>query len=194
MEILKFVGDLSIQDALILEQYAACNEVLEFGSGGSTQIFAQRAESVVSIETDPTWVKRTEDNLALLDNAVPVRFVPYDLFNYQGNFDVIFVDGVPDKRLDFAKHAWSCLKSGGCMIFHDTRRFEYFREAAWIIQLHFDEISRVDINKDESNMTVIGKRIKPLPYENWNETEGKPRWAYGAAERPEGEGLWELKD
>ena len=80
------------------------------------------------------------------------------------------------------------------MIFHDTRRFEYFKEVAWIMQLHFGEISRVEINKDESNMTVICKRIEPLPYENWNETEGKPEWAYGAVERPEGEGLWTLND
>ena len=191
---LRFVGDLSIQDARILDQYAACNDVLEFGAGGSTQIFAQRAESVVSVETDPAWIERTQTNLAVIENAVPVRFVPYDLFTYNDSYDVIFVDGIPSKRLDFAERAWSCLKPGGCMIFHDTRRFEYFKEAAWIMQLHFDEISRVDINKDESNMTVIGKRINPLPYENWNETEDKPRWAYGAEQRPEGEGLWELKD
>ena len=39
-------------------------------------------------------------------------------------------------------------------------------------------------------MTLIYKSEEPLYYENWNETEGKPLWAYGNGEIPEGEGLW----
>lgn len=189
---LQFIGDLSIEDAMILEQYASCNTILEFGVGGSTQIFAQRAEKVVSVETDPAWVEKTKRNLALLENAVPVEFVMYDQFTYQGSFDIVFVDGVPEKRLEFAEQAWECLKPGGTMIFHDTRRFEYLKEAAWIMQLRCHEIWRMDINKDDSNLTLIHKRSKPLVYVNWNEKEGKPAWAYGIGERPEGEGLWQM--
>lgn len=191
---IQFVGDLSIEDARILSEHSSCEHVLEFGVGGSTQIFAQSAQSVVSVETDPKWVLRTKENLALLEEPVSVSFVPYDLFNYQGSFDLIFVDGIPEKRLQFAERAWSCLKPGGVMIFHDTRRFEYFREAAWIIQLHFSEIKDVEINKNDSNLTLIHKRKEPLHYVNWNEIEGKPAWAYGKADRPEGEGLWEMND
>lgn len=191
---LQFVGDLSIDDARILERYAAENTVLEFGVGGSTQIFAQRADKVVSVETDPAWVERTKRNLALLEDAVPVTFVMYDQFTYQGVFDVVFVDGIPEKRLEFAERAWDCVIPGGCMIFHDTRRFEYLKEAAWIMQLHCLEIWEMEINKDDSNLTILHKRRKPISYVNWNETEGKPAWAYGIGERPEGEGLWTLND
>lgn len=187
---LHFIGDLSIQDANVLEHYSKDRRVLEFGSGGSTQIFAQRAKSIISVETDPVWICKTQDNLKLLSNSTPVLFVPYHSFTNEGQFDLIFVDGVPDKRLEFAQNAWRCLRPNGVMIFHDTRRFEYFKEAAWMLQTYFSEIGRVEINFQNSNMTVIQKRENPLFYVNWNVSEGKPLWAYGAAERPDGEGLW----
>jgi len=189
-EPLQFIGDLSLLDATVLRSYGFSSRVLEFGSGGSTQIFAQSADEVVSVETDPVWIARTQNNLNLLKYHNPVKFVPYDLFKYEGSFDVVFVDGVPSKRLDFAIRAWNCLKPGGCMIFHDTRRFEYFKEAAWIMQLHFLEIKDISVNHADSNMTVINKRNATLEYVNWNETENKPKWAYGIGDLPEGEGLW----
>ena len=188
---IKFVGDLSLQDANILAKWSTYNDVLEFGSGGSTQIFAQCAKSVVSVETNPTWVKKTEDNLRLIDGLCPVQFVPYDLFLYNQKFNFIFVDGVLDKRLNFAIKSWSCLKVGGCMIFHDTRHFDNFKEAAWLMQLMFAEISNVYVNHNDSNMTIIVKR-EPIQYVNWNETENKPKWAYGIGDKPEGECLWTL--
>lgn len=187
-----FIGDLSNSDARTLYEVARHKSVLEFGVGGSTQLFAQSAASVVSVDTDPVWVKRTKDNLALLPEHTLVDFQEFDLFDYRGEYDVIFVDGTPDKRLEFAKAAWPCLKKNGTMIFHDTRRFEYFREVAWIVQLHFAEISSVDINKNDSNLSLIHKRVAPKHYENWNEVEGKPLWAVGYGERPEGAGLWEV--
>ena len=192
--LIKFIGDLSIEDAWSLADMAQGRRVLEFGSGGSTQIFAQVAKLVTSVETDPTWIARTKDNLALLGEHAPVEFVPFDLFTCRAEYDVIFVDGVPDKRLEFAQATWPCLSKGGSMIFHDTRRFEYFREAAWVMQLHFSEISTVLINENDSNLTLIGKRDEPLHYVNWNDVEGKPLWAYGKADRPEGASLWPLRD
>lgn len=39
-QILNFVGDLSNEDANILIEFACGNKILEFGSGGSTQLFA----------------------------------------------------------------------------------------------------------------------------------------------------------
>lgn len=189
--VIQFIGDLSIEDAMVLEQQSFMNSVLEFGVGGSTQIFAQNAERVLSIDTDAGWIERTKKNITLLDKTrCNVEFRFYDEFDFSGLFDVVFVDGAPEKRLEFAERAWKCLTPGGTMIFHDTRRFEYFKEAAWIMQLFFTEIKNVRVNYKDSNLTVIHKRMEPLAYVNWNETEGKPAWAYGAAERPDGEGLW----
>tara|TARA_R110000868_G_scaffold19150_5_gene82794 strand:+ start:5624 stop:5863 length:240 start_codon:yes stop_codon:yes gene_type:complete len=79
------------------------------------------------------------------------------------------------------------------MVFHDTRRFADFQNAAWVAQLFYTEVKTIEVNANDSNLTLIYKR-KPLTYVNWNETEGKPRWAYGGEDMPEGEGLWEITD
>lgn len=184
------MGDLSVQDAKVLRRLAKEKSVLEFGVGGSTQIFAQVSKSTLSLDTDSSWIDKTAHNMSLLPSHNPVGMILYDQYDFSGSYDVIFVDGIPEKRLEFAKRAWGCLAHGGVMLFHDTRRFEYFREAAWIIQLYFSEIESIQVNDQDSNITVIKKRDRPLLYENWNETEGKPAWAYGIGERPEGEGLW----
>ena len=193
---LEFVGDLSISDAERLFSLGQeSTHILEFGVGGSTQIFAQcNPIKLVCIETDPAWVTKTQSNLQRIShkNWTAPAFVPYDLFKHEGRFDLIFVDGAPEKRLDFAMRAWPILDTGGKMVFHDTKRFEYFREAAWVIQSFFNEVSRVDVNVDGSNLTIIEKG--PFQsYENWNLNERKPMWAYGNGEIPEGEGLWKME-
>jgi precorrin-6B methylase 2 len=194
---MEFVGDLSIQDAKVLTSLGKrATHILEFGSGGSTQIFAQcNPVKLVSVETDPAWIKRTKINLSLIshDKWTKPEFLPYDLFKQEGVFDLIFVDGVPDKRLDFAMKAWAVLDTGGHMIFHDTRHFNHFREAAWVVQSFFGEIRKVSMNEDDSNLTIIEKGPL-LAYQNWNYTEGKPLWAYGAEPMPEGAKLWKIDD
>lgn len=193
---LEFVGDLSNQDARDLAALGSVSaRILEFGVGGSTQIFAQcKPVKLVCVETDPKWVAKTQSNLNLISHGdwTAPEFVPYDLFKVEGSFDLIFVDGVPNKRLEFAMKAWPLLHSGGYMVFHDTRHFHYFKEAAWVMQSFFGEIRNVCINLDESNLTIIEKGPL-LTYENWNYTEGKPLWAYGAEPMPEGEKLWKLE-
>lgn len=192
----QFVGDLSIQDAKTLVGLGSkSTHILEFGVGGSTQIFAQcKPVKLVCVDTDPAWVARTQANLQRISHTdwTAPAFIPYDLFKYEGVYDLIFVDGVPEKRLEFAMRAWPILDTGGKMIFHDTRRFEYFREAAWVMQSFFNEVSRVDVNVDGSNLTIIEKGSVRI-YENWNLTEGKPLWAYGSGDIPEGESLWKME-
>lgn len=191
---IEFVGDLSREDAKVLARYGKeSRQILEFGCGGSTQILAQCCpQTFVSVETDNSWIKRTKDNLSRISHTdwTSPTFVPYDLFK-SGEFDLIFVDGIPDKRLDFAMHTWPMLKSGGYMIFHDTRRFEYFKNLAWVMQSFFNEIGHVGVNESDSNMSVIYK-TDPVQYVNWNLTENKPLWAYGAENMPEGASLWKI--
>lgn len=191
---IEFVGDLSIEDAKVLKFFCDHNSrVLEFGSGGSTQIFAQcLPQKIVSVETDHSWIERTRENLNKIShkNWTAPQFVPYDFFD-SGDFNLIFIDGVPEKRLEFAMRAWPMLDVGGCMIFHDTRRFEYFKNMAWVMQSFFNEICTVEVNISGSNMSIIYKS-DPVQYVNWNMTEGKPLWAYGAQPMPEGASLWKM--
>jgi precorrin-6B methylase 2 len=194
MDQIEFVGDLSLSDARELARLGSgANNILEFGVGGSTQIFAQCCPKIfVSIDTDRAWIERTSENLKKISHekwTVPwLDNYPYTPDQF---FDLIFVDGHPSKRLDFAMQVWSHLKVGGKMVFHDTRRFEYFRELAWVMQSFFKEVSKVEINVSGSNLSVITK-CAPVHYENWNFTENKPMWAYGAAEMPEGEALCKI--
>jgi hypothetical protein len=57
-----------------------------------------------------------------------------------------------------------------------------------------NEISMIEVNVaasngKSSNMTVIHKK-KLEPYENWNEVEGKPAWAFGGAPFTEENDFW----
>jgi predicted O-methyltransferase YrrM len=188
---ISFVGDLSQNDAIVLSRLGdQFKKILEFGVGGSTQIFAQCEPDILHcIDTEQYWIDRTEKNLHRLsyDGWKRPNFSIYseELPSPGQMYNLIFVDGVPEKRLEFAMKAWPALESGGVMVFHDTRRFEYFKEAAWVMQSFFGEIRNVAVNPSSSNLTVIHKG-KLLQYENWNLNEGKPMWAYGKGEMPTG--------
>jgi len=195
----KFIGDLSLQDADVLAKYARqSSSILEFGTGGSTQIIAQCNTGInISIETDPEWIAVTQRRLTQLD-ATPVEFYSYadlSIATQNKTFDLIFVDGVDYLRREFAINMWPLLNINGVMIFHDTRRFNDFQNAAWVAQLFFNEISSIDVNAiasngKSSNMTILHKKVNE-PYENWNQTEDKPLWAYAAESNSEDLPLWE---
>ena len=190
MQGFQFVGDLSMEDANILARLGKKSKyILEFGVGGSTQIFSQCfPDRFVAVETDPNWIDLTAKRLEMIENRKNPKFVSYGLCE-KDQYDLIFVDGVDHLRREFAINTWTWLQVGGIMVFHDTRRFADFQNAMWVAQLNFSEVSRVDVNAENSNLTLIHKQ-KSLPYVNWNNTEDKPAWAYGNANIPEGEGLW----
>jgi len=180
----KFIGDLSIEDADVIYNLGWHSEnILEFGAGGSTQIFSQCNPNILySVETDPLWIAVTERRLQKVSGTKAVFFEDYRMIPPM-NFDLIFVDGVDHLRREFAIEMWSRLNVNGVMIFHDTRRFIDFQNAAWVAQLFHNEISRIDVNAaatngKSSNMTVIYKK-EHEPYVNWNIEEGKPFHAYG---------------
>ena len=196
---IKFIGDLSLQDADVLSEYGKKSKtVLEFGVGGSTQILSQcGCESITCIETDPYWIDLTSKRLAQIDNASKVEFFSYDQLDAvvaDKQYDLIFVDGIDYLRRDFAVKTWQNLKVNGIMLFHDTRRFEDFQNSTWVAQLYFNEISKIDVNiaasnGKSSNMTIIHKKSFE-PWENWNYTENKPLWAYGKEPKVEDLPLW----
>lgn len=191
---IRFIGDLSLEDASILALYGKKSKsIIEFGAGGSTQILSQcLPDKFVSVETSKYWIERTKSNLDKINIKTPPEFKDYGIYGEE-NYDLIFVDGIDDFRRDFAINHWKVLNFGGVMIFHDTRRFLDFQNVAWVAQLFYKEISRIDVNYENSNMTIIHKR-DPLEYVNWNLNEGKPLWAYGIGEPEGGNGLWEIND
>jgi precorrin-6B methylase 2 len=184
---IRFIGDLSLEDADLLAGYARRSKtILEFGAGGSTQIMSQcGAARILSVETSEHWIQLTQQRLEQIADRTLVEFSGYRT-DFDEMFNLVFVDGVDHARRQFAIDTWRNLRAGGVMIFHDTRRFQDFQNAAWVAQLYYNEISRVDVNAPasngrSSNSTVLHKKPHE-PYVNWNETENKPAWAYGISD------------
>jgi len=90
---------------------------LELGGGNSTEFWAQRAKSVLTLETDPEWAR------ALSANAFPnveVRHMPADQIEAgmraaAGPFDAIVID-ISASRYRCAKAALGLLKPGGFIL------------------------------------------------------------------------------
>lgn len=189
---IKFIGDLSLEDADVLAQYGKQSiNILEFGTGGSTQIFAQCLPSkLISLDTvetgGDTWINVTKSRILSLENKTVPEF--FDLFDFLKNipeldYDLIFVDGIWWQRKPFADATWSFLKVGGVMMFHDTRRKIDSDNAIDFAKEHFEEIKSIETNAaasngKTSNITVIHKKIKES-YVNWQDVENKPKWSYG---------------
>lgn len=180
-----FIGDLSIEDASVLEFFGMTSpRILEFGAGGSTQLFAQCQPSVlISVETSQEWIDKTKRNIQRVQPCTDPVFVQYGS-HPRSTYDLIFVDGVWDFRLNFAKSTWPLLEKDGVMIFHDTRRWFDAHNVFDMAKVFWDEIDSIEMNYVNSNCAVIQKREK-VEYVNWNYSEGKPLWAYGIGEPPE---------
>jgi len=204
----RWIGDLSLEDAEVLATYSMkAAQILEFGAGGSTQIFAQcikqRSTSrVISVETDPAWITLTQSRINELKAITPVQFISYEeieTVTKDLKFDLILVDGIDYLRREFGINSWKLLADDGVMVFHDTRRFPDFQNAAWVAQLYFNEIKQIEVNVaansngKASNITIIHKKLA-APYVNWNYTENKPLWSYGMPGQPTDQQLWSLNN
>ena len=184
LENLKWSGDLSLEDSDLLANYARrSKKILEFGSGGSTQIFSQLCKNVISVETSSSWVDIVKKRLYNISPDLLVTFKNYSDTIYEA-FDLIFVDGITEKRLEFSLKHWHCLNYGGKILFHDTRKPQHKDILKSFIIYHIEEIDVINFNErasnnKESNITSIKKR-KKLKYVNWQEVENKPIWSYGS--------------
>jgi len=185
----KFIGDVSMEDADILAFYARNSDaILEFGMGGSTQILAQAKPEGAFLYSVDNFQKYRDRAMAFVnelgcaDNVKAGLYSDLDLGTQQ--FDMVFNDGMGQDRPVFAQQAWNNLKTGGVLLTHDTRHAVDFAPVLEFIKNNHNSISCVDINAIasngcSSNITVIHKK-EHEPYVNWNYTEGKPMWAYGA--------------
>ena len=180
---INYIGDISSADSIILRDMAKqSTNILEFGVGASSQVLAAYAKGkVTSVETDMNWIKRTQENLKLLDITTEVEFKDYYTFVPEGEYDLIFDDGATEFRLPFAKLTWKHLKIGGYLLIHDTRTSREVQVVHDFMKEFSPEIESIFINKDHSNITVIKKKVAEF-YINWNEVEGRKPWQSGYEE------------
>jgi predicted O-methyltransferase YrrM len=184
---LRYVGDLSREDAEILAELAStANRILEYGVGASTQILAQSVApgaDVLSLDTDDYWIYRTR---AILEEMVPGHRVRLQRFErltelddlIDGSFDLIFDDGHDDLRLEFGLASWRMLKTGGRFVLHDTRRRGDVANVLFLAARYFREIERIDLNPSASNVSILHKCVRK-PYVDWNKEESRTAWEMG---------------
>jgi SAM-dependent methyltransferase len=95
--------------------------VLEYGSGGGSLWWAQRAFEVTSVESDAEWVKwiqsRAPDNLNLIGPVAGKEYV-YSPLESGRSFNVIIVDGGQRETCSFA--ALPHLAPGGLFILDNS--------------------------------------------------------------------------
>lgn len=188
---MKYLGDISRQDVMVLARLARqADSLLEFGVGGSTQVLAQAkpwGARLIGVETDPQWIQRTREVLGRLPvNPNTCAFLSYSewltqaarLAQQHGLWDVVFIDLVDELRLAAAESAWPWLKLQGILAFHDTRRAADVRNLLQFVDRHYLEISRIDLNTESSNISLIYKKISE-PYQNWNAAEQRAPWQRG---------------
>jgi hypothetical protein len=178
-----YVGDLSANDADLLARLSGtASAILEFGAGGSTQIFAQSAPEgarITCVETDRGWIERTRSVLRTMGRQHRVDFLEYsewtgtrDVPGDEASFDIIFDDGIDALRADFAERAWSALAIGGKLLFHDTRRPRDVLNVLNFCARHFAEVESIELNTGSSNISILTKQFAGN-YVNWNTAEGR---------------------
>lgn len=195
---MNYLGDLSKQDYEILKDLSLNSKnILEFGIGASTQILRNFSDgNLTSLETSPFWIDITKQNLNFLSIKKEVNFLSYEEFKPTSEqYDLIFNDGIDSLRNEFGIKSWQNLKIGGIIAYHDTRRRQDVQNVMDLVNNFKDEVESIIFNKDDSNITLVKKKIKDdiifsnnidvnkilleSPHYDWNDSEMKIRLKYG---------------
>ena len=119
-------------------------DVFEYGSGGSTIFFANRCQSVVSIENNLFWFKELKhkiDESGFLN--IRLQYIEYN-FHYSHDFENSeYLNSIPEKKFDIIVidcaeesnpvrplcfyHAQTKIKKGGIIIVDDSWRYPEIR-------------------------------------------------------------------
>jgi len=101
--------------------------MLEFGSGNSTQWFAQRVHALVSVDHDIRWHTQVQEQCAPYTNVTLylIQSLYYTLSSTfpDNHFDIILVDG--KDRVRCIQESIRILKPGGILMLDDAERKKY---------------------------------------------------------------------
>lgn len=116
--------------------------IFEFGSGNSTKYFRRKVDSVRSIEHDPAWFERLQND----DIRGIIEFQPLDEADrYEKKavasgkqYHIIVVDG--RRRVRCIINSISALRSDGVMVLDDSEREEYAEGVQFLHQHGFKRL------------------------------------------------------
>lgn len=121
---------MSEQCKEFIQKYIKDNEidyVLEFGSGGSTKMFAELDCAVVTIESNPTYYLAIREVCKSYKNVYPLLAMDTKSYIFSSVFgldaDLIFIDGVEREAL-MEKYFMTTYPWEHLMV-HDAERQEY---------------------------------------------------------------------
>ena len=140
-------------------------KVFEFGGGGSTLWFAERAGEVVTVEHDPEWFpvlqRAVEDspNVTVLHGADANEYAAYvnSINEYpDGHFDVVVVDG--RQRVRCIAQAIPKVKTGGLLILDDTNRERYRPAFDMLEDWPYRTYRGLTPSKSEAGVTTVWRK------------------------------------
>ncbi|SIT27803.1 hypothetical protein SAMN02744133_112135 [Thalassospira xiamenensis M-5 = DSM 17429] len=117
--------------------------VFEYGTGGSTLWWADRAEKVVTCEHDSVWYDRLSASLPanVKSNLVALEYggdYCKKVLEYVDCFDVIFIDG--RDRVNCVKNSLSALSRDGVLILDNSDVSEYEEALTFLAEKGFKRI------------------------------------------------------
>jgi len=99
--------------------------VFEWGSGGSTTWWSERAKEVVACEHDHTWYRRVASsvgaNVTVVERALGEAYSGE--IDAHGEFDIVVIDG--RERVACAVHAIGSLTPHGVIVWDNSDRTKY---------------------------------------------------------------------
>jgi len=122
------------------------HNVFEYGSGFSTIFFANRVNSITSVEHDSEWLDKLKNALSKYQNA-SVYYVEdekkypesINIADANKNFDVVVVDGI--MRVECVKFSFDFLSAQGIILLDDSGRPEYEPAFTFLAKKGFQHIS-----------------------------------------------------
>ena len=99
--------------------------VFEYGAGQSTRWWAERVNTVTSVEHDPEWhatvQRNTLPNANVMHRSLDKGYI--EAVDNLSPFDVIVIDG--RRRVDCAQHAAGALTDRGVIVWDNSERENY---------------------------------------------------------------------
>ncbi len=103
--------------------------ILEYGPGGSTEVMLEHSQAHIhSVENVHRWFDEARHNFGDNDRVTLHYIKEHDEYvssDFGLKYDLIFVDGLCDWRVDCLKAAIGKLAPSGYVILHDSERSKY---------------------------------------------------------------------
>lgn len=173
-------GDLSRADVHVLHDLCVDKHVVEFGVGGSTLILARCARTLITYDTDRTWLSRIQARIGCLNykTTEPIFNHVTDIPESIPECDVLFIDGYGPQRAGWTTFFLKCTT----MVLHDSLgdtgsgpTIDNLMSLLFKDKNIVEHLNKIYVHYNDSNCIVITRRPKPIKYINWNIVETENR-------------------